>query len=602
MKYLKDSTWENLPVDDFRPRFFVETYVEKLSIFTPHFAQSRLMNVFSSSSEALGYIDEYISNEKNASYLLSALDEIDSCLGLDPVAKSLFAHIDGPREELFKKLRKGDRNPNDLTRLRVICRAILGQEDAYVSNLLEQLKIAIFDQEDLNKKSRITNKIYSLTGLYTTHLLSRGFSPTYLFNRAEMFTRENNYQGRSFREQFDLITDRLRTYTTEHNVYFAIRAHKPASLLAIGDDPLFSFSGVLPVAIQQTLQEKLSRDFVPNVIACASVETTDHISASWYVKDKLDQLLDAVTALDLNPKIQVSAHCVTIAKHQALAHPKAININLLLGFLSSEGGSNFSNASPSIREALRKLNPQGYEQLGRSLRYLRLAREAISLEQKLLNLWIALESLFSGGQSTIMANILDYVPQIYAVAALRRRVCYLRDLFLKAKVETTPLLRQELGFGQLMDESVTEDQVFRLLRREDAAQELFGTLDPKDHLKFKVLATFEEMKSNASIGKRLRQSEVDVERQLRRIYFLRNKIAHTGHYSNIRPQLVTHLLDYVVSCYLALSVSAGASPDEEQTVDELLAAYKMGADLVKNRVNSEVAIDELAQLIPIPIS
>lgn len=601
MKYLKDSTWEKLPIDDFRPRFFVETYVEKLSIYTPHFAQSRLMNAFSSSSEALGYVDDYVANEKNVSYLLSALDEIDSCLALDPVAKNLFSHMEGPREELFKKLRKGDRSLNDLTRLRVICRAILAQEEAYVSELLEQLKNSLFDQEDLNKKTRITNKIYSLTGLYTTHLLNSGFSPTYLFNRAEMFTRENNYQGRTFREQFDLITERLRTHTTEHDVYFAIRAHKPASLLAIEDDPLFSFSSVVPAVIQQPLQEKLSRDFVPNVIAFASVETTDHIGASWHVKDKLDQLLDAVTALDLNPKIQVSAHCVTIAKHQTLAHQKAINISLLLGFLSSEGGTNFSSAGPSIRGTLRKLNPQGYGQLGRSLRYLRLAREAVSLEQKLLNLWIALESLFSGGQSTVLANILDYVPQIYSVAALRRRVRYLRDLLLKARVETTPLLRQELGFGHRIDESVTEEQIFRLLRREDAAQELFESLDPKEHLKFKVLATFEEMNSNASIAKRLRQSEVDVERQLRRIYYLRNKIAHTGHYSNIRPQLVTHLLDYVVSCYLALSVSAGASPYEEQTVDELFAAYRMGADFVKDRVNSEVAVDRLTQLIPIPI-
>lgn len=601
MKYLKDTTWENLPIDDFRPRFFVETYVEKLSIYTPHFAQSRLMNVFSSSSEALDYIDEYLSNEKNVNYLLSALDEIDSCLELDPVAKNLFAHMDGPREELFKRIRKGDRNPNELTRLRVICRAIIGQEDAYVSELLNQLRIALFDQEDLKKKARITDRIYILTGLYTTHLLNRGFSPTYLFNRAEMFTRENNYQGRSFREQFQLITERLRTYTTEHDVYFAIRAHRPASLLSIRDDPLFSFSNTVPAAIQQTLREKLSRDFSPNVIACASVETTDHIGASWHVKDKLDQLLDAVTALDLNPKIQVSAHCVTIAKHQAAAHQKAINISLLLSFLSSEGGTNFSSANPSIREALRKLNPQGNEQLGRSLRYLRLARESVSLEQKLLNLWIALESLFSGGQSTILGNVLDYVPQIYAVASLRRRVRYLRDLFVRAKAETTPLLRQELGFGQRMDESVTEDQVFRLLRREDAAQELFERLDPKEHLKFKILATFEELKSNSCIARRLRKSEVDVERQLRRIYFLRNKIAHTGHYSNIRPQLVTHLLDYVVSCYLALSVSAGTSPYEEQTVDELFAAYKMGADLVKNRVNSEVTIGELSQLIPVPI-
>lgn len=600
--YLSDSLWARLPMDDFRPRFFVETYVEKLSVYTPHFSQSRLMNIFSSCSEALGYIDEYLSNEKNSGYLLSALDEIDSCFSSDPIAQTLFANMDGPRSSLFKKIRGGSFNLGQLTRLKVVCRAIVSQEETYASELLNELKKAIFDPTDLDKKARIAENIYTLTGLYTTHLLNRGYSPTYLFNRAEMFTRENNYQGRTFAQQFEQITERLRTYTTEHEVYFAVRTNKPANLLEIDDDPTFTFTESIPDVIQGQNREKLSRDFVPNVIAMASIETTDHIGASWYVKDKLDQLLDAVTALDLNPKIQISSHCVTIARHPTVDHAKAINISFLLGFLSSEGGTYFSSSNASIRHSFSKLNSQGKEQLSRSLRYLRLARESVSLEQKLLNLWIALESLFSGGQSTILASILDYVPQAFAVAALSRRVHYLRDLLVKAKACTTHSVRDELGIGNQFDEEVTDGQIFLLLRNETAAIELFDSLSPKEHLKFKIISTFSEMKSNATIAKRLEKSEVDVERQLRRIYFLRNKIAHTGHYSNIRPQLITHLLDYVASCYLALSVSAAKSPIRDgQSVDDLFAAYKMGADMIENRVNSESEIGQLTELIPVPV-
>jgi len=72
--------------------------------------------------------------------------------------------------------------------------------------------------------------------------------------------------------------------------------------------------------------------------------------------------------------------------------------------------------------------------------------------------------------------------------------------------------------------------------------------------------------------------------------------------SNIRPQLITHLLDYVASCYLALSVSASKSPIlDGQSVDDLFAAYKMGADMIENRVNLESEIGQLTELIPVPV-
>lgn len=602
MKYLSDTLWGKLPIQDFRPRFFIESYMEKLSLNTPHFSQSRLMNLFSSCAEALSYVNEYQLNEKNGGYILTSLDEIDSCLAIDPIANNLFTHMEMPRTQLFKKIRGGDFNQSQLDRLSVICRAIISRETEYSASLLAALKESILGQYDLTHKARITSNIYTLTGLYTTHLLNRGYSPTYLFNRGEMFTRESNYSGKNFQEQFELVTERLRSYTTSYDVFFTLRAHKPSCLLSINDDPSLSFLEAIPEEINGANREKLCKEFVPNVVARASIETTDHVTASWRTKDKLDKLLDTVTALELNPKIQVSAHCVTISRNQALTHTQALNINLLLGFLSSEGGTYFSNTDSSIRSSFAKLNDQGKDQLGRSLRYLRLARESVSLEQKLLNLWIALESLFSDGEASILVNIIEYVPQIYAVSSLVRRVRYLRDLLVRANASTTPLVQERQMMGTLFDQKTTDAQVFGLLLDEEAAIELFDDLGVKEHLKFKLLSTFDEMKSNAAIAKRVKSSEVDVARQLRRIYFLRNKIAHTGHYSNIRPQLVTHLLDYVAVSYMAISTSAAYAMQEgAQSIGDLFAAYKMGADVVVSRANSPQAITRIEELAPIPI-
>ncbi|MED5525086.1 MAG: hypothetical protein VX447_10075 [Pseudomonadota bacterium] len=479
----------------------------------------------------------------------------------------------------------------------------MSRDEDYSTHLLDALQEALFGQVDLTQKERLTSRIYTLTSLYTTHLLNKGYSPTYLFNRAEMFTRESNYSGKSFQEQFQLITERLRSHTTSYEVYFSLRAHKPSCLLSIDDDPDFVFSEAAPDFIQGPDLEKLTKDFSPNVIAKSFIEATDYVTASWRIKDKLDKLLDAVTALELNPKIQVAAHCVTISRNQNMVHTKTLNINLLLGFLSSEGGTYFSNADTTIRHALTKLNGQGREQLGRSLRYLRLARESVSLEQKLLNLWISIESLFADGESSILSNILEYVPQIYAVSALSRRVGYLRDLLVKCQIAATPLIKAHVMAGaETFGADTTDSHIFDILRHEPAAMELFYSLDQKEHLKFKLLSTFKEMENNQAIANRVKRSESDVTRQLRRIYFLRNKIAHTGHYANIRPQLVTHLLDYLAVCYLAISTSASKAVENgAQSIGDLLAAYKMGADVVISRSKASNPIGKIGELVPVPI-
>jgi len=373
MKYLPEGLWERLNFEDYRPRFFIETYIEKLCIYTPHFSQSRLMNVFSGARETLEYIQDYVSSERNSSYILSAVNEIDSCIKLDPVAQEIMQDIEVPLSNLFSEIRKEKVKLSQLTKLRVICNVVLSREDAYASILTRKLRSSIFDDADIEKKGRITEEIYTLTGLYTTFLLNRGYSPTYLFNRTKMFTKRNNYQGRSVSEQFDHITERLQYFTIQHDVFFSLSTNMPDTLLTIEDDSVFTFAETIPDEIQGDNRDKLSQEFDPNVIVSATITTTDHISASWSIKSKLDKILDSVTALEFNPKIQISSHCVTIARHQELSHPKAINISYLLGFLTSENGTHFSAAGSSIRHCFRKLNDKGTEQLSRSLRYLRLA-------------------------------------------------------------------------------------------------------------------------------------------------------------------------------------------------------------------------------------
>lgn len=600
-KYLPDARWARLPVADFRARFFVECFVEKLRMHTPHFYQARLMNVISASRELRGYVEDYRANAKSIAYLQTAMEELSDCWDADPVAQEILGDLIVLRAPLLKVVLAGDVSENILFRVNQLARSILCREESYTSALIASIEREVVGSVDLTQKERITSQIDRITGLLVTHFLNKGYSPTYLFNRSVLFTRDNKYRGRNFAEQLTFVLDRLKHQQKQFDAYYGIHTTKPSLLLGISDEPGLKFLPEIPEAIHGAEREKFKKNIDIKVVAHANLFATDYVSAALITKERLDRFLDAATALEIGSEFQVSAHCATVDSEPPI-HLRTINIDVLLAFMVKEAGSSFAAPGQSLRQVFNNLDDLAKDQLGRSLRYLRLARNATSLEQKLLDLWIALESLFVTRDTTIIQGILDFVPQLYAGAGLHRRVTYLRDLLVANEVATTALCRAAIHSDAMtFDSSIEDHHIFALLRDDSAAIELFHSMGESDHLKFKFMQIFRDLKDNKSLAIRLAKSETDVRRQIRRIYSLRNKIAHTGHFKGLRPQLITHLLDYLAICYRSISSAAAkAASGDMYSVPELLSAARMGADLVSARVAARDEVRELSFIVPEP--
>ena len=275
-KYLSPKVWDKLPFVDFRPRFFIETYLEKLSMYTPHFFQSRLMNVISAAHEVEYLINHYRDNEKNIAILRSSIEELTSAFNLDQVANHVFLIYKNHLDEIQSELRGESISQKILQKLSLICRAITSREVLYENHLLDSLRSAIIDPVDIKEKNRIASNIYSLTGLYATQLLNRGYSPTFLFNRAEYFTRLSNYAGKNFPDQFNDVTEKLKKRMVKYNVYFGINVSNPQEILDLKDDPDFAFSDGLPITIKHADVESFKGGEKFNVVAYSSVEASDY--------------------------------------------------------------------------------------------------------------------------------------------------------------------------------------------------------------------------------------------------------------------------------------------------------------------------------------
>lgn len=600
MKYLTPSTWNSLPIPDYRCRFFIESYMEKLSLYTPHFYQSRLMNVFSATCELLGYLKAYTENEKNSGYIIMAIVEIEDCFSKDIFAKKLFEEHNDIRQEIFTDA-KSKIVPNTITKLRAIANYILKKWADYDSAIYEELRASIFDIDiDLAKKDRILKRINVATNLYLTNILTKKYSPTYLYNRATMFTYKNNYDDRSFQAQFDLVFDRLYTYKTQFDVYFSINHTR----LDILDEPAISIHANAPAEINESNIEKLKNNFTQYSVIQVQLESTDYISAAWNAHEQLTKIIDVATAFKVNPRVDIGHNCVSVSKNEHLIHAKSLNIKVLTTYLTSENGTHFSELNTHLKDVFAKTTTLGRDSLERSLRYLRLARESISIEQKLLNLWISLESIFNFGNQTIIEKVSEFVPCFYSANGVSRRISYLHKLLSKNHIPIPVEIKEKFSISsETFDETISPDIIFRLVRDEDnMGKILYESLSSLDHLNFRLCTIKEEMQKNKNLRARLDASEQDVQRQIRRIYFLRNKISHTGHHSNINPQLITHLTDYLATCYFAIVESIKKAPTGVNlSIEELLTSYKLGVELVKAKIKSDNNPIKYDDIVPVPI-
>ena len=416
-----------------------------------------------------------------------------------------------------------------------------------------------------------------------------------------MFTRANKYAGRDFSGQLSLVSERLRSHTSSFDCHFTVYTNRSKTLLATtAKADIIFYKLNHPTLAGVDLSSILRSEGEPIVARIATV-STDHVSAALRSKELLDQLLDAVTAFDSKLDLNVSASCQVTYQVQAVNHCRHVPVDKLLNFMSSEIVTRFSNPSISISKALHVLEVDSKSQLGRSLRYLRLSKESVSLEQKLLNLWIAFESLFVDLGAGIIGNMLDYVPVLYANSGLIRRIEYLRDLLISNSVLVPSKIREKLFDRVRFDKAFTVEHVFSLLRDESLSMALFESIERKEHLKFKLMQIYRELETNKAMTDRISKTEDDVTRQLRRIYYMRNKITHTGRFSGVRPQLITHLLDYIGVCYeVIFTASDKARVNSQYSLIELLTSAKIGAEMVLAKCSSKERIMTVDQIVMTP--
>ncbi|WP_133950074.1 hypothetical protein [Rhodanobacter sp. TND4FH1] len=556
------------------------------------------MSVFSIFAEISSQLEDVGDDDRVKSYLIATLDELEDCIAKDDLALDLIKSYESIRKSLYKKIKGGDFGRQTIAQMALYVKHCRGKADKYSENLDGALKKAVTGSVDLGKIETNLLKIDLLTGNFITDLLNRDYSPTHLFNRAEMFTRHNNYGKRNFIEQYDHVIGKLRAGKINYEVVYAIEVHSPEVVSQYLRGGQLQAAEVIDERFA-AVRDKLERNTSPNIFVKTSITSTDHVSAAWKAKELIESSLDYALTFERDAICKISAFAAVGWNGPTGFDIKPINIGLLQKFLTSEGGSYFGSQRINFQKLEGSLDINGKGQLRRCFRHIRLSRESEFTEEKLLNMWIALESLYSFGQGSIIDNILRYIPRTYAAFSLTRRMQYLRKILVDNSIEVPESARvlHSLSDG-IFSERATLSDLFVLFNSESLSKDLFFSIQDKEHLKFKILQIHDIFKSKSRINKRFRDSATDVERQLRRIYVLRNKITHTGYYGNVRPQLITHLYDYVINSLQAVHVASEVTRGGAVTISDLFDSFSIGLDLLETRMHSDDPLNGFGDVTP----
>lgn len=561
---LQNINWDKLPTLDYRQDFFIKIYAEKLNLSNPFFIQARLGTVFSCANEIKLYINSY-EYTKNSNYIINGIDELIEIVDQDEIIIEFLKDDWGYFKESLANIKQKLNNENKFI-LKNILNFILSLRDSYEKLLLENLKQSIFSASDLKQKNRILKNIEKQVSSYISFQLDNGFSNVYLFNRLQHFTRLNNYGDKNFEQKFDSIFDKISNERLNFKIYFLI------SDLKNFRDIRNEIEQREDVKIYENVTDLITKIYADKILKKkdsdkyleVSVESSDYMAASFTARKILDKLLDIVF---YTAKVSFKLSDICIVKTLKDLTPTHEVSILEMSKKTYVEKSLYSARYPFLKfnEIIENLDTIDSSQLVQSLRYVRLTRNINSNEQKILNLWIALESLFSWkGDEAILTILLKYVPKIYAEVAL---ICRLDlALYIIRKCNNKIIedkFNRSLGYKDVLD--IFSDQKL--------AKKVYESLND-DLLIYRWCSLNDIFKDKKNIKKQVEKTELDVCRQIRRMYFLRNKITHTGFYTDINPILTLHLMDYIQVCYVAINEALKESLQREKrkySFEELFA-------------------------------
>lgn len=553
MKFRTLSKWDD-PAASHALVFCAQLLEEMLFDFTPDTYKPSVLHtglLCLEASEVISDIDQGIIREPNLWHVLAELcKNIES----DPVAKSL---LPLSVSSLFPVLKVKD---GPVTRVRPVIDLLR----VNLSPIKYRAKIEQMLHKELTT-SRRYQEIRRLARAYVTHIIAYGYHPQFIRECVHQFF----WYGKNRISNENAIGDFFSLFPTDQSK-FDVLFKVDSELEFVGT--LFStigvsFSRTLPAEFDVSKFPDFNNSRGENVFALiGDVEAKDVFSARERAESRLRVVATIHTIYHHRSSLKWSGYC--LVKERRTGACRKINE-------SRSAMQKREDPKPMTRYVRLKglvegfsLEKDSFEKFHRSAQLHSMALASDSLENQILNVWIALESLVPsetrGDSSSTIEHISSSLSNFLNVVYIDRLLGNLaKDLLLWNSWLVRKILKKVKGRR-------LEDKLIRLLALNDyescrdelevATKDFYLLRDRLEYFK-------SALSSPASVAAALKTHAQRLEWQIRRIYRARNIVVHSGRTPRYTRALIEHAHDYLDTILVTL-VELASNPKTIHSVPQ----------------------------------
>lgn len=550
MRYLNTDHWKSS--ESLEGLLFFSQLVDEmlfdytLDSYKPLALNSRLLCI-----ECFETIEEVRNGFIVKRNLQSVIEELKWSLSKDKAAEAIF----GPKFQMYvDRLKPNDAKLNEVA-------DIVGffynsfNERQYIGKLIEILSELIVSGK--NKEH-----IRSLTGSFITELVNYGYNPNHIyfqnnnffFNPLKRAKIESPAEIKEFFKIFD-FNEKEFTVVFIGNIIFRSFINTMNSYNIVVTKTYNCFS-----SLQDDLDFKKDKKPNASFIICSKVKAFDHHSAREFAEELLGKISGLINFYHHKAKPEILAKVVV----SRTSDNYVVVINKPTKSILKTTSDEWPNeAAKSVQKVLTSLHldRESTYRFSRSIDLHSAALASTSLENQLLDLWAALETLLPkimDSNKDRIVQICDSIIPFMQLDYIKKQLIQLiKDMNFWDEKETSEILSQipnSSGYSELEKIAsfvcLESNKNLRLI--------IYSKLSSYPLLKNRIYSLHESLKTTESINKLLTVHETKINWHIRRIYRVRGLIIHSGKYPSYTSLLIENLhtyLDLFINKIIELSAS-----------------------------------------------
>lgn len=532
-----DEKWAEWGIANERHKFFVLRWQELFAEDTFDSWQVRTSNhktILGEMLIAAEVVERFHSSHHNIRWLI---DELEKVVKGDYIVQKHFPFFSNNKIEIenYYKTYVVNRDKKDIEKFSFISKKSLDSLNLYKDKLILEIKNLIEDESTVDWE----NRLYKLTMSLGIELRSLGYSLASLQDSLSFLTDSTEAD---FIIRYDKLIENFSGYKKEFSCSFLISWPKIKPDLSGFKVKLIEER---PTTYMTNEQEKFYAQDQEALIAEVKISSADPFSARYDSEETLQSIFALTKLYQPNNTAKVKHPLALVAwedKHKCIEENKT-----RLKYIKDVKKPDMKITQFS--SLIKKINRSQSEILSASLGYHKQAVTATSDEARLVNLWIALESIFQYGEESIIERITKHIPPSLSTSYVRSMLNAIPiEIKDRWRGSDTTLLRQYLkkstkfyldGLDLL---SILIDD-----ESSDRAKAFNDILSGNLLLKYRIGKLRNEVfKTPKKLHETITNHTKNVEWQLHRIYRTRNYIMHCGKCPLGTRQLIQNLHSYYI--------------------------------------------------------